>query len=786
MEKGESLEGTSYSPRISHRDESGKHPQSTRKDIAKVCYIEGNKPISLSEFSKKNDFPSVLKVNEGQASLSHSFSFGSDQGLIRMGPVTIPLGVDRMFVALEKKLVEVATCKDLTSKRTYTVPIKSSSIEVVPLHSTEWQGKRGTIELRQFLDSRSLPKVARAMKDFVTTKGIAVHAGELLFPQEVKKRKKDLKKRILVAKVEDGSTVEVAGDSGLSGTFSIDSSDTRISLSLAAQCCKLPFACTMQSSDDETLQSFQVNVERVDKSEVVSGIMKITEGSIQDDIDSRQPAYEVPVNLDLKVTVMEAKVEEVDINTVHAPTSGPSPFDEQLYANVIAIKRTASVNSSESEDDTPLSELASSLDPGNQKMKLNVEDPYVPMLCSIPSFISDSPLSSKPSSSVEGNKGNPLNREEQFVSLAKEDSFDSSDASEHAYSSVDEEEHPYSSVEEEPEYEYTDVERVDSSELNNEYTYISGESDRELSDDDYDTVGVRTGSYVPGGKSEEEVDDHATATTAQLRSLDVTGVLHLLDAMNLGMYKESFKAAMIDGNVFSRLTDERLSQLGVKISLHRLRLLRITKGTDTIESILNTAKPTPQDGKYPQTVHVGGDRSVLDNNGSRILGDHKQAIYGEECDPKECQHQSDTQNKPLCEDKIDTAVNVSEAVYNVPNRAQYVRPLVRRYVTRPGFQSGVYDVPRQTEESVSDSETYDLPRNTRAKPSPLSNVHGTSTTANLGRHFNSSDPEIYKTPRPSPGNRSNAVSSLIGKFEAARVHCGPPLDKNPHIKNPQE
>ena len=797
MEKGKLLEGTSYSPGISHRNESKKNPQRTRKDIAKVCYVEGSKPISLSEFSKKNDFPSVLKVNDGQATLSHSFSFGSDQGLIRMGPVTIPLGVDRMFVALEKKLVEVATCKDLASKRTYTVPLKSGGIEVVPLHSTEWQGKRRAFELREFLDSRSLPKVVRAMKDFVTTKGTAVYAGELLFPQEVKKRKKDVQKRILLAKVEDGSTVELTAASGLHRTFSIDSSDIQISLVLAAQCCKLPFACTMQSSVDETLQSFKVNVERVDKSEVISGIMKITEGSIQDDIDSCQPVYEVPVNLDLKVTVMEAKVEEVDINTVHALTSGPSPSDQQLYANVIAIKRTASINSSESEDGTLPSELADLLESGDQKMKVNVADSYLPQLCSIPSFISDSPLLSKPSSSVEVtnsdqqltvSKGNAVNREEQqFASLVEEeDSFDSSNASEHAYSSVDEEEHQYSSIEEEPEYEYTNVEREHSSDLNNEYTYISAESDRDLSDDDYDTVRVRTRSNVSGGKPDEVVHDCTTAMTPQLRSLDVTGILHLLDAMNLGMYKESFKEAMIDGNVFSRLTDNQLSQLGVKLSLHRLRLLRIVKGTDTIEGILNATKPISQDGKNPQTAHVVGDRTDFDNDRSRILGDHKQAIYGKECDRKECQQQTNTQNEPPREDEVDTAVGVSEDIYDVPNQAQYVRPLVKRYVTRPGFESDVYDVPRQTAESVSDSETYDIPRNTHAKTSPLTNVHGTSTIANLGWHLNTSDPEIYKTPRPSASNRTNTVSSLISKFEASRVVCGPQLDKDPHVKNHQQ
>ena len=808
----------------------------TRNVDTKVYYVESSGPLSLSEFSKKNDFPSVLKVNEGQAGLSHSFSFGSDQGLIRMGPVTIPLGVDRMFVALEKKLVEVATCKDLASKRTYTVPLKSSGIEVVPLHSAEWQGKGKKLTLLNFWKCRSLPKVVRAMKDFETRGGGTVRSGTLLFPQEVKKKRKNgLKERTLVVKVEDGSTVELARDS--CGTFSIDSSDIRISLLLAAQCCKLPFACTMRPCNDETFLPYRVNVERVEKSEVISGIMKVTEGPIQDDIYNCEHVYEVPVNLDLKVTLMKQKVERTAINIKPVTSGSMPPHDESASCYIEMIKGTALVSSGESNVNTVNPKVPGSLDsckqldmPNDQHNQENhpqyseEQKPFIPspvfdtaifdpptaeMMTEIycdeelnvdcDEYISmdeeDHVYSSvdeeeHPYSFVEdskqfivsegGNKGNPVNREEhQFVSLAKEeDSFDSFDAYEHAYNLIDEEEHLYSSIEEEPEYEYSNVEGVDSSELNNEYTYISGESDREFSDDDYDTVRVRTGSYVHGGKSDEEVDDHATATTAQLRSLDVTGVLHLLDAMNLGIYKESFKAAMIDGNIFSRLTDDRLSQLGVKISLHRLRLLHVIKGVKTVESVFSTLQSTSGEQNCPQEVEVANDAHV---SKTTERTPSQQATDGGECDRKECQHQTDTQSEPLHE--VDTAMKPPGGCVKAYDAAHSIRPLMGEDLVSGGIASMREVTDRQGAQCVSNSETYDIQRNVHWKTSPRSNVHSTSTVAKFGWHINSSDPEIRKTLGPSGGDRTSTVNCLISKFEVARVRCSHPLDKDPREKN---
>ena len=751
-------------PHFREAGESGKNfKHRTREATSKVCYVESGKPLSLSEFSKKNDFPSVLKVNEGQASLSHSFSFGSDQGLIRMGPVTIPLGVDRMFVALEKKLVEVATCKDLTSKRTYTVPIKSSGIEVVPLHSAEWQGKRGTIELRQFLDSRSLPKVARAMKDFVTTKGIAVHAGELLFPQEVKKRKKDLRKRILLAKVEDGSTVEVAGDSGLCGTFSIDSSDVRISLLLAAQYCKLPFACTMQPCNDEASLPFQVNVERVDKSEVISGIMKVTEGPIQDDIYNCEHVYEVPMKLDLKVTLMKQKVA---LNTRPASSFEMPPHDESTSGYIEMIRRAASVSSAETKSKPVPSKVPRFLASCKQLLNKSNERPdhdtrikdCEEQKTSISSAVSDVAISNPNTADHEKmsdvHANNPRNivdcndseylymegEEHEYSSLdGGENDYCSVDGEEHPYSSVDYEEHQYSSVEEEAEYEYTSGYR----EHHDEYTYMSAESDQDLSDDDYTVVRTRGRGNVSGGKCDEEVRDCISETTA-LKSLNVESVLHLLDAMNLGMYKESFKEAMIDGTVFSGLTDDRLSQLGVKLSLHRLRLLNVTKGVKTVEDILSESQ---MDQSRPQEDHnilqvVNHDNEDKPSNPTL----RKQTTDGEECDRKECEQQRDIRNEPPA-DEVDITVNVSEEyinIYNIPDHAEYLRPLVRENIVSLEFKSEADTKSGIGAQWVSDSEIY-IPRTkSQAKPHSKAHGHGTSIVAKPGKGFSSSELEIYK------------------------------------------
>jgi hypothetical protein len=293
---------------------------------SKVCFVEAGPSLSLREFSDKNIFPSVLKVIEGQASLSQSFSFGSDLGHIRVGPVTIPVGVDRLFVALRKKSVEVAHCKDLSNNRYYTVPIGSiDAIELIPEQGFEWQGEDVEVSLRQIVQAKSLPKILCVTKPLQLlvndgTGNINVPAGSFLFPQKVKKGMLESR---LVAKRVDGSTVHITKTECRGRVFSvrlgITNTDTQVTPALAAKCMKLPFACTVKFLDDETSQPFHVNVEEIRTREVLPAIMKMTEGSIADDISCNQEEYEIPVDLNIKVTRMVPR-DELDGRLHYSPS----------------------------------------------------------------------------------------------------------------------------------------------------------------------------------------------------------------------------------------------------------------------------------------------------------------------------------------------------------------------------------------------------------------------------------------------------------------------------------
>ena len=79
----------------------------------------------------------------------------------------------------------------------------------------------------------------------------------------------------------------------------------------------------------------------------------------------------------------------------------------------------------------------------------------------------------------------------------------------------------------------------------------------------------------------------AAANIRTLKSLDPVGVSNLLDAMNLSVYKESFKQEQIDGEILSEFTEEMFTELGVEKSIHRLRLMHVVKGRRDVSSLLN-------------------------------------------------------------------------------------------------------------------------------------------------------------------------------------------------------
>ena len=64
-------------------------------------------------------------------------------------------------------------------------------------------------------------------------------------------------------------------------------------------------------------------------------------------------------------------------------------------------------------------------------------------------------------------------------------------------------------------------------------------------------------------------------------------VSSLLDDMNLGMYKQSFRDQHISGDLMVELTDNMLrNDLGVKSDLHRLRIMKVIRGEPSVHSLL--------------------------------------------------------------------------------------------------------------------------------------------------------------------------------------------------------
>lgn len=63
-------------------------------------------------------------------------------------------------------------------------------------------------------------------------------------------------------------------------------------------------------------------------------------------------------------------------------------------------------------------------------------------------------------------------------------------------------------------------------------------------------------------------------------SLQIQALLH---NMNLSQYKQAFAEEQVNGDILSGLTDEDLqNELGIAKRLHRLRILRIINGQDSV------------------------------------------------------------------------------------------------------------------------------------------------------------------------------------------------------------
>ncbi len=64
-------------------------------------------------------------------------------------------------------------------------------------------------------------------------------------------------------------------------------------------------------------------------------------------------------------------------------------------------------------------------------------------------------------------------------------------------------------------------------------------------------------------------------------------VQQLLDVMHLSQYKEVFKSTQIDGELLTAVDECDLQEeLGVHSKLHRLRLLKVARGSQSIQDLI--------------------------------------------------------------------------------------------------------------------------------------------------------------------------------------------------------
>ncbi len=61
----------------------------------------------------------------------------------------------------------------------------------------------------------------------------------------------------------------------------------------------------------------------------------------------------------------------------------------------------------------------------------------------------------------------------------------------------------------------------------------------------------------------------------------------MLDAMHLSQYKEAFNRERIDGELLTELDEcDMQEELGVHSRLHRLRLLKVAQGLQSVEDLI--------------------------------------------------------------------------------------------------------------------------------------------------------------------------------------------------------
>ena len=521
----------------------------------KIHFKEIGKKMTLKEFcTKGKKLPCLVKVTAGYTSFCQRYSFGTDE----------------LLVVIEMKEIDTVRIRDNrgpTNKERvhYDVPLNSSLFSVVPSLDPEWKSVRGVLLTPQYLleSHELLPNVLYSTSEWTTAQGRALPSGSFLFPRAVKKKKQE---RILVAKLEDGSTVEITSE--CSGSFTtIRSAANNLSLSTAVKCIKLPFECTLKPLEDD-LFCDRVTIESVREELFLFGVMKVRDGSIEDVVNSFQQLLEVPVNLNILVVTMVPEDEDLLENIYE---SAQSYYNANLKTESKITRKDPSIQGGVKGRHSPPRWHVTTKDSKPQHslshkdtLSMSSNSPKIPTRGKVKEEHS-------PSSSHASMKGQqPLHGPTQKQTL-KSNSPNLKPVAHRG---------PLPDI---PVSTGTVASAIPIS-----YSRT------------YESVGEVLPPTTPPIPSQQNDLDSTmalrstlpnspdTATNiCNLKLLDPMGVLAVLDAMNLSVYKENFLKELIDGELLSEFTEEMFIELGVESRIHRLKLMHVVKGRRDVSSLLN-------------------------------------------------------------------------------------------------------------------------------------------------------------------------------------------------------
>ena len=623
--------------------------------------------MTLKDFcssSKKGKLPRIVKFCTGHTSLCERYSCAKDQ----------------LFVILEIKTINVVKMRiprkgstNVSSFKVLEIPMEIDMFTVTPFLHSQWKNdlsRGGHVQAHQLLKCTSLPRIARVVSGFTTDNGVSVPSGAILFPREVKKKTKELCKRVLVAKLEDGTSVDITAE--CTSAFDISHAASRsLSLSETIKCISLPLHCALQSDHNDLHSTKTVIITSVDKGTFLFGVAQAKQGSVQDDIDSFKELSEISANLDVSVIPMEPENERILGNIYKSAQLFYNRLNRQPSNTTTKQQVLPAVSSSDGSHTLDLSSPGYVTMTSKGQSRINVERNPAPSQVKFDqTHASQSPQDGcyayatvMTGGTLSPDKGNVIQRgvppDVSMSSVSKKSASSvsrvpllpptaSNPQPPHTdvyYSTADAPQKPaatsppltrgvpgLSSLQKTQSsqkrplphipltagtgtmsdiYDTTESDIfVDDAYMSANYTYIYtddviGETPKAIAPitpkpksrasaaSGVPSTGQANAPTSPqqqsssGTQDTEAISSNEPVNIEVLRSLDKATILELLDAMNLGVYKDAFAKEFIDGEVLSEIDNGMLRELGVQNSLHRMRLMRIVRGKESVNSFLN-------------------------------------------------------------------------------------------------------------------------------------------------------------------------------------------------------